>query len=220
MTSWQHSDLFSTPGDLRLRSLREALQFIDDGPSQFKRSTQQKQMHDAFINACLRNIYKTEFAANQMRILEENNWDATRQELLVTAPSRCGKTTAICMFAAAYAMTQPNCKLCILSPGRRHSEMLLERVKEFVAMFPQSKVTKFNKATLWLQGDNEVYDIRKISAYPMPPDRLCGVGGDILICDEAAEMDMSTFYTIVVPLWSVDEEVALLCTSTIKDGDN
>lgn len=45
------------------------------------------------------------------------------------------------------------------------------------------------------------------------------VGGDILIGDEAAEMDMSTFYEVVVPLMELDE-VALLCTSTIKDGDN
>ena len=36
------------------------------------------------------------------------------------------------MFVAAYAMTQPNCKICIFSPGRRQSEMMLELIKDFV----------------------------------------------------------------------------------------
>jgi len=36
------------------------------------------------------------------------------------------------MFVAAYAMTQPACKICIFSPGRRQSEMMLELIKDFV----------------------------------------------------------------------------------------
>ena len=152
-------------GDQRLRDLRQALQYLDDYPDKWRRSRQQKQFHEAFIAACIRNVYKNEFAANYMRILKENNWDEARQEVLICCPRRFGKTIAVCWFVAAFALTQPNCKICIFSPGRRQSEMLLEQVKEFVFKYPFFKVKKLNKENLWLHGNND-NDTRKIMAYP------------------------------------------------------
>lgn len=198
-------------GDQRLRAIRKALKFIDANGT--KRSKHQVQMHDGFIAACIRNIYKSEFAANYMRILKDNAWDECCSEVLVCCPRRFGKTFAVGMFVAAYAMTQPNCKICIFSPGRRQSEMMLELVKDFVFKFPngKSKIKKLNKENLWLKGDND-NDVRKIMAYPSKVETLKGVGGDIIIvrcrcrcrcvtfaspllvlpaqCEEAAAMDM------------------------------
>lgn len=131
----------SQGGDQRLRSLRSALKFIDANGT--KRSKHQVQMHDGFIAACIRNIYKGEFQSNYMRILKDNAWDECCSEVLVCCPSveidryspphvqnrrivvrhliftvrflvrfyrrRFGKTFAVGMFVASYAMTQPNC---------------------------------------------------------------------------------------------------------------
>ena len=152
-------------GDRRISELRAALQYLDDYPDKWVRSPQQKQFHEAFHAACIKNVYKEEFAANYLRILEENDWDEARQEVLICCPRRFGKTIAVCMYVAAYAYTQPNCKICIFSPSRRQSEMLLDQVKEFLFKFRDFKIKRLNKENLWLQGPDD-NDIRKIMAYP------------------------------------------------------
>ena len=96
----------SRGGDQRLSSLRAALKFYDANGT--KRSKHQVQFHDAFIAACIRHIYKGEFAANYMRILQDNDWEECRQEVLVCCPqvrlttatarprqppARCGRAT-------------------------------------------------------------------------------------------------------------------------------
>lgn len=46
-----------------------------------------------------------------------------------------------------------------------------------------------------------------------------GVGGDIIIVEEAAVVDPALFYEVIMPLLQIDE-TALLCISTIKSSDN
>jgi hypothetical protein len=220
--TWEYFDpnRFTTEGcsggDQRLRELRRALRFFDETGT--KRSKHQRMFHEAFIASCVRHIYKKEFAPNYMRILKENQWDEARQEVLVCCPRRFGKTFAVGMFVAAYAMTQPNSSVCIFSPGRRQSEMMLQLIKDFVYKFPNVHAIKENKENLWLRGDN-INDTRKIMAYPSKVETLKGVGGDVIICEEAAAMDMGVFYEVVVPLMELDE-TALICISTIKASVN
>ena len=45
------------------------------------------------------------------------------------------------------------------------------------------------------------------------------MGGDVIICEEAAAMDMSVFYEVVVPLMEMDR-TSLICISTVKGSDN
>lgn len=184
----RYSATATSGGDQRLRALRDGLQYMDDYPDKFKRSRQQKQFHEAFIAACSRNIYKGEFAANYLRILKENSWDEARQEVLVCCPRRFGKTIAVCMFVAAYAMTQPNCQICIFSPGRRQSEMLLDQVKDFIFKFPYFKIKRLNKENLWLHGETD-NDTRKISAYPSKVE--IGTNGES-VCRAAYRVRRST----------------------------
>ena len=87
----------SQGGDQRLRTLRSALKFYDANGT--KRSKHQVQFHDAFIAACIRNIYKSEFSANYMRILKDNDWDECRQEVLVCCPHVLCCTAATCVDA-------------------------------------------------------------------------------------------------------------------------
>lgn len=64
-------------GDARLQDLYDALNFLD---KKFQRSTQQIEFHKAFIASCLRNIYRDEFSANFLRILQENELQEARQD--------------------------------------------------------------------------------------------------------------------------------------------
>ncbi len=48
---------------------------------------------------------------------------------------------------------------------------------------------------------------------------LKGVGGDIIICEEAARMDMMVFFEVVVPLLELDR-TCLIAVTTVLDDDN
>ena len=72
-------------GDMRLQNLYDQLAFFD---TKYQRSVQQIDFHKAFIASCLRNIYKEEFSANFLRILQENELQEARQEVFICCP-RC-----------------------------------------------------------------------------------------------------------------------------------
>jgi len=107
-------------GDRRLQDLYDQLNFFD---TKYQRSTQQIEFHRAFVASCLRNIYREEFSANFLRILQENELREARQEVFICCPRRFGKTFAVGLFVASYLLTQPEQRICIFSPSRRQSKM-------------------------------------------------------------------------------------------------
>ena len=62
-------------GDRRLQDLYDQLNWFD---GKYQRSTQQMDFHRAFVASCLRNIYRDEFSANFLRILQENELKEVR----------------------------------------------------------------------------------------------------------------------------------------------
>lgn len=161
----EHVEKQRTGGDQRLADLREALAHLD---IKYCRSTHQRQFHDAFIASCIRNIYREEYSANYLRILEENKWLECRQEVFICCPRRFGKTFAVAMYVAAYAMTQPEQRICIFSPSRRQSKMLLDQVKKFVCEYDNGAagIVKFNQEEMWIQGSGGPNDVRVVCSYP------------------------------------------------------
>lgn len=161
----EHVEKQRTGGDQRLLDLRNALSHLD---TKYCRSTHQRQFHDAFIASCIRNIYRDEYSANYLRILEENKWMECRQEVFICCPRRFGKTFAVAMYVAAYAMTQPEQRICIFSPSRRQSKMLLDQVKKFICEYENGNqlIVKFNQEECWVQGSEGPNDVRVICSYP------------------------------------------------------
>ena len=99
---------------------------------------------------------------------------------------------------------------------------MLELVKMFLMKLPGAaeRIVKKNRERLWLRGDaHRAEDVRKCSSYPSKVSTLKGVGGDLIICEEAAAMDTAVFYEVVVPLLELDK-TALICISTILDSFN
>lgn len=160
-----HMEAKNSTGDSRLVALRGALAHLD---IKYCRSKHQRLFHDAFIASCIRNIYRDEYSSCYLRILEENGWSECRQEVFICCPRRFGKTFAVAMFVAAYAMTQDEQRICIFSPSRRQSKMLLDQIKKFVCEYENAKdlIIKFNQEELWLQGPGGPNDIRVICSYP------------------------------------------------------
>ena len=152
--------------------------------------------HENTLLVQVRHLYKDEFDASFARILAENGWDQARQEIMICCPRRFGKTWATAMYVAAYLYAIPSCELCIFSPSRRQSQKLLNLVRTFLAKLPgaMDRVEKSNAETMWMRGDATEDDRRIVSSYPSSVKTLKGVGGDVIICEEAAAMDTAVFY--------------------------
>jgi len=210
----------ATVGDKLLADIRGALRFFDES-NEYERSVHQKSFHESMLASCVRHIYKDEYDDNFAAILEANGWTEARQEIMICCPRRFGKTWATGMFVAAYAYCVPNAEVCIFSPSRRQSEKMLELVRTFLSKLPQAldRISKSNRERLWLEGRTDEKDVRKVSSYPSKVSTLKGVGGDLIICEEAAAMDTAVFYEVVVPLLELDR-TALICISTILDPTN
>jgi hypothetical protein len=206
-------------GDTMMDDLISHLQYFDS-MGDIKRSYHQKLFHKAFLSAACRFIYKEEFKLNKVHIMEKYGFDELSQEVMICCPRRFGKTFSVSMFVACFAIAIPNCTISIFSPGRRQSTLLLDSIEKMIKSIPlaQNMITKKNQENIVLKGSHD-NDLRKINGYPSKVETLKGVGGNIIIVEEAAVVDPALFFEVIMPLLQIDD-TALLCISTIKSSDN
>ncbi len=199
-------------GDERMQAIRKTLNELG-----YERSKMQRQFHDRFIQAVALHLYKDDPDVDLESIMRMNGWNDLRQSVLCLTPRRFGKTTAVAMFVAAYAMCVPHSTQSIFSTGRRASQKLLQLIRDIIKKTPMaSSIVKCNQEELILQFG---FDRRKIFSYPSHAKTLRGVGGDVLYLEEAAFLDLQVFYEIVVPLLEM-ETTALIAISTPQDKQN
>lgn len=77
-------------GDAHLRSLNRLLAIVDSRG--FERSSQQVQFHEAFVTACLRVLYKKDWALSKPVITKKLNIQRSFGEVMISTPRRFGKT--------------------------------------------------------------------------------------------------------------------------------
>lgn len=127
-------DIDLTP-DGRTRSLLDMLDRCDTvkfGDVDLKRSTQQRQFHKAFVTAVIPKIYGASLYKHAGRLMREFELDDLRTDVIVLAIRRAGKTMSVAMFAAAYALTQPDTELSIYSTCQRTSRKLMALIWKIV----------------------------------------------------------------------------------------
>lgn len=199
-------------GDERMAAIRKTLNELG-----YERSKLQRQFHDKFIQAVALHLYKDDPDVDLEQIMRMNNWSDLRQSVLCLTPRRFGKTTAVALFIAAYAMCVPHSTQSVFSTGRRASQKLLELIRDIIKKTHMAPyIVKCNQEELTLQIG---FDRRRIFSFPSSPKTLRGVGGDVLYLEEAAFIDLQVFYEIVVPLLEMDT-TALIAISTPQDNQN
>ena len=166
-------------GDERMQAIRKTLNELG-----YERSKMQRQFHDRFIQAVALHLYKDDPDVDLESIMRMNGWNDLRQSVLCLTPRRFGKTTAVAMFVAAYAMCVPHSTQSIFSTGRRASQKLLQLIRDIIKKTPMaSSIVKCNQEELILQFG---FDRRKIFSYPSHAKTLRGVGGDVLYLEEVS----------------------------------
>ena len=131
---------------------------------------------------------------------------------------RFGKTTAVSMFVAAFALCVPGSVTAIFSTGRRASNLLLQQIKAMVSCIPgaEKQIVSSNVETLVIQSGEK---LSKISSFPGKARTLRGTGGDLVILEEAAFIAPEVWTEVVIPLIEV-KNTALVAISTPLDSSN
>lgn len=157
-------------------------------------------------------------------------------QFMAITPRRFGKTTAVAMFVAAFALAVPGTTTAIFSTGRRASNLLLQQVKGMLLCIPgaDAKIVSSNVETIHLaDGGN----LSKISSFPGMARTLRGTGGDLIILEEVSEcfadkiflrlvasfqaafISSEVWTEVVIPLIEV-KNTALIAISTPLDSSN
>lgn len=202
-------------GDIILQDLRKALACFKT------RTKRQVLFHEAFIQANLKNIYGDDYEANEIRIKRENQIDNPNQFVLVSCPRRSGKTEAIAMFVAAMLYAYDKLRVMLFSPSKRQSKMLSDLIKSRVNELAREGLS-FERGT---QDNQEVFSIirngseRLVMNLGSNPETSRGVGGDLVIAEEAASLAEEFLLKVIMPLLQLDR-TAFIGISTVKESDN
>ena len=183
-----------------------------------ERSEQQKQFHHSFLSASLRVIYGDTYKKERHRICKKYGFTTTKQQVLVCAPRRIGKTFAVAFYCIAMAIIIPEVEISIFSPGKRQSQALMGHIQKYLEKVNESaRIIRSNEEKLILRSMNG--KMSKINAYPSNPRTLKGVSGHILVLEEMAQIDEQVMYEVVAPLLQIDI-TCMLAISTITDEEN
>ena len=153
----------ASSGNSQLKRLVDLLQsFRVDGKP---RHMLQVQLHKGMIGSVMHGIFKNDSEAAQKVAMQMYNLPSSNQYYAAIAPRRIGKTKAVAMFVAAYAIACPGTVIAIFSTGQRASELLLDEVKSFVEQVVDGgfKIIECNKERMVLQCGKL---LTKISRYP------------------------------------------------------
>lgn len=161
-------------GFSRIKKLRSALNALDKGG--WERSYHQRCFHEQFLCAVCRVLFKTDppghFERSYPRLLETNNWETIRQEILISTPRRFGKTISVCLFVSALVYACPNLEVSIYSTCKRISCKLLRNCTRFLQIIadvlkePMMTYLKATSDEVELQGPESKRDTRRLNSYP------------------------------------------------------
>lgn len=204
-------DTGAHPGDQTL----ERIQLYLD---KLYRSPQQKDFHNSFLAACLRIIYGNDFIKERHRVMRKYHFESRKQQVLICAPRRMGKTFSTAYFAIAIALHVSGIEISIFSPGKRQSVALMGHICDWLYKLGETdRILKRNEEKLVLR----TYDGKssKINAYPSAVKTLKGVSGTIVILEEMAQIPPEVLFEVVVPLHQLDI-TSVIGISTITDENN
>jgi hypothetical protein len=193
------------PGDAHVAAIRRML---DNFPG-YSRSLAQQRFHKCFLGATLAHIYgPADFEKYRERILGDHDLTEVTYEVLVCTPRRFGKTTAVSMFCAALLMCVPDMWIACFSTGQRASSSLLDLTAKLLCTQTggAERILKKNQEQLFLKGDSPA-DVRRLFSYPSSVAGLKGVGGKVIILEEASRLDEAVFTEVIVPLFGVKDTV-------------
>jgi len=113
-------------GDQMIEALFKCLAGIDQ--TKFRRSPSQMEMHVLMTQACLRQIYGTEYLSKLPELLQRFEVATFHSLVSIFATRRFGKTFALAQFIAAFMWTQQRSVINVFSLSRRASISMVNKI--------------------------------------------------------------------------------------------
>lgn len=144
--------------------LAELFRLLDNFPG-LQRSKVQKQLHLGMVGSILQRVFCNESDAEMKMAQVAYKIKSSKQQFMAITPRRFGKTTAVAMFCAAFALAVPGSVTAIFSTGRRASNLLLQQIKSMLISIPgaEAKIVSSNVETIHLCDGGLT---AKISSFP------------------------------------------------------
>lgn len=152
--------------------LRHVYKLLDkfDNMEGFRRNLMQRKAHENYIQASLRIIMGKDFVNNVGRLRQMYRLKHLRQEALVAAPRRFGKTFSTAMFCAVMMIAIGLVTIACFSTGRRASRAFLLTVHKMLeALGCGSQIKEFNEESMTLVDKHDSTDKRTIKSFPSRP---------------------------------------------------
>ena len=130
------------------------------------RSSGQKRLHQGMMGSVMQRIFGTDSEANMRLAQQAHGITSSQQQFMAVTPRRFGKTTAVSMFVAAFALAVADTATVVFSTGRRASSLLLQQIKGMIMRVPggEARIKTSNVENLILDCGGGMES--KISSYP------------------------------------------------------
>lgn len=199
------------PGDMIIDNINRDLNRV-------YRSATQKEFHKAYLAACLRIIYGDDYEKERHRIMVKYQFESKKQQVLICAPRRMGKTFATALFAVVFCINVPGTEMSIFSPGKRQSVALMGHIFTFMKKLGEDdRVIRRNEEKMTIRSVTG--EESKMNAYPAAVRTLKGVSGTVVVLEEMAQIPPEVLFEVVVPLHQIDI-TCMIGISTITDENN
>ncbi len=189
-------------GDEYVEQFERALEYLDDNG--YRRSMQQRVMHKAFLSISVTQLYGDQLEQNLVRLLRKTGFSELRNEALILAPRRFGKTMSSGLWIAVELVLLRGHDVLVYSTNQRASDAIREKVFAMLRVLQPiygGAITSNTKGQLFYKT-REGY-VNKLFAFPAEPKNLRGTGstsktGTVLL-EEMAFMKSDLVMEIVAP---------------------
>jgi hypothetical protein len=130
------------------------------------RSRTQKDLHLGMAGCVMQRIFTNDSEADMKLAMRMHRVRSSKQQFMAVTPRRFGKSTAVSIFVAAFAMAVPSSTTAIFSTGRRASSLLLKSIKKMLIAMPggEQRIISDNVETITIDCGGG--GISTISSFP------------------------------------------------------
>lgn len=189
------------------------------------RNELQCKMHDKMLAAILPHIFGDEWKFSADEILQRIKLQHTKRYMLFGCPRRNGKTLAIAMFNAAVLRCLPfRTRIAVFGRDATASSLLFKETVRFAYQTEGGE-------TGWHLGTTNTHPTMRFSRkgrgdpeanelIAMPGTSGRGIGGHIIVLEEAGFMDIDLLLDTVAPLLQVQNTILIAISSNDADETN